>query len=51
LYFERRVRPIGLEVHLAVVWFLTIAPSTAVLAYGGRRVLRRFRGESDGEGG
>ncbi|ELZ79299.1 SHOCT domain-containing protein [Haloferax sp. Atlit-6N] len=42
----------GLEVHLAVVWFLAVAPSTAVVAYGGRRVLRRFRGdrgESDGE--
>ncbi|MCO8267482.1 SHOCT domain-containing protein [Haloferax sp. AB510] len=39
----------GLEAHLAVVWFLAVAPSTALVAYGGRRALRRFRGESDGE--
>ncbi|MGB9956760.1 SHOCT domain-containing protein [Haloferax prahovense] len=39
----------GLDAHLAVVWFLIVSPSTAVLAYGGRRALRRFRGESDGE--
>ncbi|RDZ45123.1 hypothetical protein C5B91_07650 [Haloferax sp. Atlit-10N] len=39
----------GLEAHLAVVWFLAVAPSTAVVAYGGRRVLRRFRDDSGGE--
>ncbi|WP_148416502.1 SHOCT domain-containing protein [Haloferax sp. KTX1] len=39
----------GLEAHLAVVWFLVVAPAVTALAYGGRRVLRRVRGESNGE--
>ena len=40
----------GLEAHLAVVWFLVVAPSVMALAYGGRRVLRRVRGDPDDDG-
>ncbi|EMA08496.1 SHOCT domain-containing protein [Haloferax denitrificans] len=40
----------GLEAHLAVVWFLVVAPTVMALAYAGRRVLRRVRGDPDGDG-